>query len=464
MNRLLLPLSLLFFFFAPLSDAHSQQPPRWTSGELHEAIEKLNFLGSALYVAAHPDDENTALIAYLANDLKARSAYLSMTRGDGGQNLAGPEIRELLGLIRTQELLAARRIDGGIQRFTRANDFGYSKHSDETLEIWNKEAVLSDVVWAIRNLRPDIIVNRFDHESAGRTHGHHTASAILSYEAFDLAGDPDAFPEQLQYVEPWQPTRLYYNTSWWAYGSREAFEKIDKSDMAAVDVGVYYPLMGKSNTELSAQSRSMHKSQGFGAYLSRGRDMEYLKILKGNLPEDKNDLFGGINTTWERVPGGAPISALLSEAAREFNFEDPAASVPKLLEVQRMIDRLPDGYWKSVKAKEINRVIQGCLGLYAEAVSSNRTATPGEEVPLALEVVNRSAVEVKLNSMTVLPAGTRINFEAAVLENNRPFTLDTLASLPSEMDYTTPYWLRHPWELGMYQVENQQSIGLPEKD
>ena len=157
----------------------AQQPQKPTASEIYHDLEKLNFLASVLYVAAHPDDENTRLISYLANDMHAKTAYLSLTRGDGGQNLIGPEIRELLGVIRTQELLAARATDGGEQLFTRANDFGYSKHPDETLEIWNKDAVLSDVVRAIRKFKPDVIINRFNHRNPGSTHGHHTASAML---------------------------------------------------------------------------------------------------------------------------------------------------------------------------------------------------------------------------------------------------------------------------------------------
>ena len=281
----------------------AQAPKRATSADIHDDIKRLNVLGSALYVAAHPDDENTRLISYLSNNLRVNTAYLSLTRGDGGQNLIGPEISELLGVIRTQELLMARSLDGGQQFFSRANDFGYSKHPDETLEIGNKDEVLSDVVWTIRNFQPDIIINRFDHKSAGRTHGHHTSSAILSYEAFDLVGDKNAYPEQLEYVDPWQPTRLYFNTSWWFYGSRENFEKADKSKMTGVDVGVYYPLKGKSNNEIAAESRSMHKCQGMGSTSSRGSQTEYLELLKGEMPAAKEDLFAGINTTWTRIEG-----------------------------------------------------------------------------------------------------------------------------------------------------------------
>src|SRR6056297_3455839 len=199
--------------------SNAQTPKKSSPTDIYHAVQKLNFLGTALYIAAHPDDENTRLISYLSNHVHARTGYLSMTRGDGGQNLIGPELRELLGVLRTQELLAARRVDGGEQRFTRAVDFGYSKNPKETLEIWDKEMILGDVVTAIRKFKPDVIVNRFDHRSPGTTHGHHTASAMLSMEAFDLAGDPEAFSDRLENTETWQPKRLFFNTSWWFYGS-----------------------------------------------------------------------------------------------------------------------------------------------------------------------------------------------------------------------------------------------------
>lgn len=438
----------------------AQAPKRWTSGEIHEAIQKLNFLGSALYVAAHPDDENTQLIAYLANEKKANIAYLSMTRGDGGQNLIGTEIAELLGLIRTQELLAARRVDGGNQLFTRANDFGYSKHPDETLRIWNKDAVLSDVVWAIRKWQPDVIINRFEHNSAGETHGHHTSSAILSYEAFDLAGKENVYPEQLAYVKPWQPRRLFFNTSWFFYGSQEAFEKADKSDFIDFEVGVYYPIKGKSNNEIAAESRSMHRCQGMGSIGSRGSSKEYLKILKGDLPKS-NDIFAGINTTWTRVPGGAPIGKILAEVEKEFNYENPGANIPKLIQAYKLIKALPDGYWKGVKKAEIEAVIKACMGLFAEAIAEDYSATPGQQINLNIEVTNRSAVDLALKAITFLPEGKTREINEKI-PFNQPFFSQHRVLIPADADYTTPYWLRKEWELGMYTVENQLLRGLPE--
>ena len=297
------------FVRTSLAQGITIQPKKPTSSQIYEDIKKLNFLGSVLYVAAHPDDENTTAISYFANTVKARTAYLSLTRGDGGQNIVGPELRELLGVIRTQELLAARATDGGEQLFTRANDFGYSKHPDETLAIWNKDEVLSDVVWAIRTFKPDVIINRFNHRTPGTTHGHHTSSAMLSVEAFDLAGDTSKYSDQLQHTDVWQPTRQFFNTSWWFYGSKEAFAKADKSNLIKVDVGTYYPGHGLSNTEISSLSRSQHKSQGFGNTGSRGESDTYFELLRGEMPSNNTCLLytspSPRDATLSRMPSSA---------------------------------------------------------------------------------------------------------------------------------------------------------------
>ncbi|MBK7869710.1 MAG: PIG-L family deacetylase [Saprospiraceae bacterium] len=451
---------LLLILMLAIASAFAQAPKRWTSGDIHEAIQKLNFLGSALYVAAHPDDENTRLIAYLANEVKAETAYLSMTRGDGGQNLIGSEISELLGAIRTQELLAARRIDGGNQMFTRANDFGYSKNAEETLEIWNKDAILSDVIWAIRKWQPDVIINRFDHDGTRPNHGHHTSSAMLSHEAFDLAGKKEIYPEQLKYVQAWQPKRLFLNTTWWFYGSQEAFAKIDKSDMVSFDVGVYYPIKGKSNNEIASESRSMHKCQGFGSAGVRGSELEYLKLLKGDMPKN-NNLFEGINTTWTRVKGGEPIGKILAEVEKEFDYENPAASVPKLLQAYKLINALPDGYWKQVKKSDIEEVIKACMGLYVDVFTRDFSGTPGQEVELNLEVTNRSETDLILESVVILPEGKERVLNEKIAYNTPSYAMHKV-KIPEDIAYTNLYWLDKPWELGRYTVENQQLRGLPE--
>jgi len=465
MSKAYAPLIALLFLLVSIQSASAQAPEKLNSAEIYQRIQKLNFLGSALYVAAHPDDENQRLISYLSNEVKATTTYIAMTRGDGGQNEIGPEIQELLGVIRTQELLKARSVDGGNQHFSRANDFGFSKSPEETLEKWGKEAALSDMVWAIRKWQPDVIVNRFQHEVdprwKGRMHGHHTASAMLSFEAFDKAGDASAFPGQLEYVDTWQPSRLFFNTSWWFYGSRENFEKADKSRMMGVDIGVYYPLLGKSNTEIAAAARSMHKAQGFGDMGTRGSSMEYLELLKGEMPSDKESLFEGINTSWSRVEGGAPVGKLLKQVEASYDFNKPSASVPQLMKAMQMIRELPDGFWKRQKLKEVKAVIQACLGLYLEAVAEESSGTPGGKVALEIETINRADVSVKLKAVRFLPMGkdTMVNTE---LENNIGQKFFKTVVLPENMETTSPYWLKNEWQEGRYTVEDQQMRGLPE--
>jgi LmbE family N-acetylglucosaminyl deacetylase len=453
-------LHLLLFALFSISLITAQQPKKPTSSEIHESIKKLNFLGSVLYIAAHPDDENTRLISYMSNDVKARTAYLSLTRGDGGQNLVGPEIRELLGVIRTQELLAARGTDGGEQLFTRANDFGYSKHPDETLAIWNKKEVLSDVVLAIRQFQPDVIINRFNHRTPGTTHGHHTSSAMLSVEAFDLVGDKNAYPKQLSRTNIWQPQRLFFNTSWWFYGSRENFEKADKSNLLAVDTGVYFPSSGLSNPEIAALSRSQHKSQGFGSTGSRGSQIEYIEIIKGDLPTDKTNIFEGIDTSWNRVEGGKAIGDILYAVEKNYDFKNPSASIPELMRAYLAIQNLENTHWKNIKTNEIKNIIAACAGLYLEVTANSNHATAGAVIDLNLEVINRSNSKIVLSSI-VNPNGIKID-KNITLDNNINFDFKETLAIKTDQQVSTPYWLTKKGTLGMYEVENNNLIGKPE--
>jgi len=446
-----------FFLFISLS---GQAPEKWNSARIYHEIQKLNFLGSVLYLAAHPDDENTRLITYLANHEKANTAYISLTRGDGGQNLISPEIRELLGLIRTQELLGARQIDGGKQFFSRANDFGFSKNPDETFRIWEKEKVMEDLIAVIRYWQPDIIINRFDHRSPGKTHGHHTASAMLGVEVFDMAADPKVFPNQLSRLPLWQPKRLFFNTSWWFYGSQKAFDEADKSKLVQFEVGVYYPLLGKSNNEIAAESRSMHKSQGFGSLGVRGSETEYLELLKGDLPEN-NKLFAGINTTWSRVKGAEKVGMLLKKVENNFSMEKPYAVIPDLLAAMKELEKLEDSYWKREKLRDLKLIIKQSLGLFQEAVASESTATPGEMIKVQMEYIQRSPVKVVLQSLQVLPSlgDTVLNME---MSNNKVFKLAKQIQIPRNIPLTSPYWLTDQWNLGVYTVKDEKLRGLPE--
>ena len=450
----------LLLFLSLSSLLHAQQPAKPNASEIYSQIEKLNFLGSVLYVAAHPDDENTRLISYMANAEHARTAYLSLTRGDGGQNLIGPELREGLGVIRTQELLEARKIDGGQQFFSRANDFGYSKTPDETLQIWNKEDVLGDMVYLIRQFQPDVIINRFDARTPGTTHGHHTASAMLSVEAFDLTNDSQKYPQQLTLVKPWQPKRLFFNTNWWFYGSREKFDKADKSKLYKVSTGVYYQSLGKSNQEIAALSRSRHQSQGFGNTGVRGEDFEYLELLKGADGQNKTDIFEGVDTSWNRVKGGKPIGDLLASVQKQFDFKHPAASIPMLTKAYTMVLALEDNHWKPIKLNEIKNVIAACAGLYLEAVAETAETTPGSTVKLKLEAINRSDVPMQL--LGVKTMATANSIAPTELKPNILNNFETTVQLPQNDGYTQPYWLAEPASVGMYTVSDPKIIGTPD--
>ena len=447
----------LFLFFIQIS--FGQQPVKPNSAAIYNQIEKLNFLGSVLYIAAHPDDENTRLISYLSNEKMARTGYLSLTRGDGGQNLIGPELREQLGVIRTQELLEARKIDGGEQFFSRANDFGYSKHPDETLAIWNEEEVLSDVVWAIRNFKPDVIINRFNHENPGTTHGHHTASAMLSVAAFDLASDKNKFSEQLSYTQIWQPKRMFFNTSSWFYKDKAAFKK-DISSFTTFDTGVYYPLKGVSNNELASIASSQHLCQGFGRLTSRGEQVEYVKLLKGAPLKDTSDIFSGINTTWNRLKNGGDIGGILYEIENNFDFINPSKHLPKLMNAYEKIQQLENNHWREIKEKEIKTIIEACAGLYLEASALYSSGIPNSSMLIDFEVLNRSDVNIELTAVKSVIDQRTISKEVELMPNIKINFQESI--FLKTTNFSDPYWLRNQATMGMYAVAQQDLIGKPE--
>ena len=450
---------LLFLPFVSFSQA-SRPPVFYASQGQPDAaqillkLKKLNFLGSVLYMAAHPDDENTNIIAYLSNDRLATTGYLSLTRGDGGQNLIGPEIRELLGLIRTQELLAARRIDGGQQFFTRAIDFGFSKSADEAFEIWGKEAVLSDAIKVIRQFQPDIIITRFPpDERAG--HGHHTASAIVAGEAFDLAARPDVFPDQVREYGTWQVKRLLTNTGrWWNRSINESTPGI-----ITLDVGGYNATLGKSYSEISALSSSQHKSQGWGRRGERGYRPEFLEPMKGE--QAKKNIFEGIDTTWSRIPGGAKIQSLVNRAVAEFNSTNPAASVPLLLQIRKEITGLSKGVWRERKLREVEQLVADCLGLFIEVTASDYQGSPGRPASASVEIINRSNNKLTLTDVNVQGLRWDTVFSAA-LNSNKPVNIELRAPVDGDAGFSDPYWLRAPHSTGLYTVGDKSKVGMPQ--
>lgn len=430
----------------------AQPEPALSASQILHRIQKLKVLGSVLYIAAHPDDENTRLITYLANDKLYRTAYLSLTRGDGGQNLIGDEQGIELGLIRTQELLAARRIDGGEQFFTRAFDFGFSKNPDETFEKWNKEKILSDVVWVIRNYRPDVIITRFPTTGEGG-HGHHTASAILAVEAFRAAADPKRFPEQLKWVQPWQAKRILWNT--FSFGS---VNTTDPSQFK-VNAGGYNSLLGKSYGELAAESRSQHKSQGFGSAAARGDSYEYFKVLGGEAPQ--NDVLDGVNTSWNRIgKDGAAIEKLITDIENKFDYTAPQKSVAALVQLYKELDKIKSSsYWVPQKLKEVQQLIMWCSGLFIDAWTHQPYAVQTGNVDIQVAVNNRTGVPANLINITVEDQNLAPNTQ---LDKNKNYVFSKSIIVPLTKAISQPYWLREKKEEYTYTVKDQLLIGIPD--
>jgi LmbE family N-acetylglucosaminyl deacetylase len=431
-------------------------PPPMNAAEIQLALQKLNILGRVLYVAAHPDDENTNLMALWSNGSLYDTAYLSVTRGDGGQNLIGPELGERLGFIRTHELLAARRIDHANQFFTRAVDFGFSKSAPETLKIWDREKILADVVWTIRKWKPDVVVTRFSPED-DKTHGHHTSSAILAREAFTTAADPKRFPEQLAFVEVWKPTRLVWNTSPFFFQNRNI--PFDPAGLATLEAGGFNPLLGKAFTEIAAAALSMHKSQGVGSPPRRGARKEYFKLLEGAPMTD--ELFAAVDTSWARVPKSAAIAGKVKDLIATYSPADPAGSVPKLLELRKELGKAEKNDWFTTKMGEVDALIAACLALHLESSTTSAVVSPGQSFPIKFDAINRSKVPAQLLEARTPVSGEQLRLDIP-LPQDQFVSKDLSPTLPKTVGFTQPYWLRKPPALGTYVVDDQKLIGLPE--
>lgn len=421
------------------------------SPQIVQRIQKLKVLGSVLYVAAHPDDENTRLITYLANDRLYRTGYLSLTRGDGGQNLIGDEQSIELGLIRTQELLAARRIDGGEQFFSRAYDFGFSKNPEETFQKWNREKVLSDVVWMIRKFQPDVIITRFPVTGEGG-HGHHTASAILANEAFTAAADPNQFKDQLKYVKPWQAKRILWNT--FNFGGNNT---TDPSQFN-INVGGYNSLLGKSYGEIAAESRSQHKSQGFGSAATRGDSYEYFKTTGGEAP--KKDLLEGVDISWNRIgKNGQAIEKMIAAIESKFDITAPEKTVTQLVALYKLLGQAGTHYWVEKKMAEVQQLIALCSGLYMDAYTNQAFAVQTESVMVNTVLNNRLGADATIKSIAIEGNINNIN---QPLGRNKNLAFDTKINVPLQKPITQPYWLNDKKEEGLFYVADQQLIGVPD--
>ncbi len=449
-------------------------PVTASSADIYQQLKKLNVLGSVLYIAAHPDDENNGLLPYLAKEKLYRTAYLSLTRGDGGQNLIGPEQGIELGMIRTHELMAARAIDGSEQYFTRAYEFGFSKSSEEALRVWDRVQVLADVVWMIRSLQPDIIIARFPPD-ARAGHGHHAASAIIANEAYIAAADSTKFTEQFKYgVKPWRAKRLVWNT--FNFGRTNTIS----DNQLKMEVGAYNPLLGKSYGELGGEARSMHKSQAEGRPRRRGEVFEYFAHVAGD--SAKTDIMEGVNTNWSRLTqkkemtlvgsnGKETIVQLSSEAditfiqntiqeiIDQYDFKQPDKSVPKLVQLyRRMYSKLPAGAWRIQKLKEVQEIIEYASGLFVEAFTQQETALKGDSVRVNFFVNKRSDVNAIIRSMRFVGGEDTVVMQAT--EKNKNYQYTRILVSDKGPEYTQPYWLRKTKTTdGMFTVDDQMDIG-----
>ena len=427
------------------------------SAEIFTQLKQMEVLGSVLYIAAHPDDENNAFLPYLTKERHYRTAYLSLTRGDGGQNLIGKEQGVELGLIRTQELLAARMQDGAEQYFSSAYEFGFSKSAKEALAIWDHQKVLSDVVWVIRKFQPDVIITRFPGD-ARAGHGHHAASSIIAQEAYLAAADPTQFTEQFKYgVQPWKAKRILWNT--FNFGTVNT----TNDNQLKIEVGGYNPVIGKSYGEIGAEARTMHKSQGEGRPRRRGSYFEFFQHLNGD--SAKVDIMDGVVTNWSRL--NAPkIQSKIQQIISAYKIEQPAAIVPGLVDLYQQVNRLPNSHWKEYQLNIIQSTIESASGLLVEATTTKQQVIPESELTIQVLVNQRSNVTTSLAKMQLL--SNQIVLKDTSLQTNLVANQSQQKSytikVPATQSISQPYWLVNPKTEGMFDVQDQTMIGKAENE
>ncbi len=419
---------------------------------IYAGIKKLGVMGSVLYIAAHPDDENNSFLPYLTKEKNYRTAYLSLTRGDGGQNLIGKEQGIELGLIRTQELLAARRIDGAEQYFSTAYEFGFSKSADEALTIWDHQKVLSDVVWVIRQYQPDIIITRFPGD-ARAGHGHHAASSIIANEAYLAAADPTQFPEQLKLgVTVWKAKRILWNT--FNFGTVNT----TNNNQFKLEVGGYNAIEGKSYGEIGAEARTMHKSQGEGRPRRRGASAEFFETTGGEAPT--KELMDGIDISWSRL-GATTIQSDINKMIQQFQIDQPSTIVPSLVALYTKVKALPNSVWRNYELQQIQSLIKDAAGIFIEASTQKAQVIPGENLGLQVLINQRSSVNTQLLNLQLPGKDSSLQKN---LNYNQNITVDYSFKVDPSTPISQPYWLVEPKTEGMFIVNNYQQIGKAEND
>lgn len=437
-------------FYTVFCSAQQVRPSK--SSEIYRELKTLKHLPKVLYLAAHPDDENTGLLSWLINDQNVETGYLSLTRGDGGQNLLGTEQGAALGLIRTHELLEARKLDGAQQFFTRAIDFGFSKNTTDTFKQWDENSIIADVVWVIRKFRPDVIICRFP-PTAAAGHGQHAASAVVAEKAFKLAGDKTAFPNQLKYVNVWQPKRVLWNT--FRFGATNTTAE----NQLKVTVGQYDAQLGMGYGELAGLSRSLHKSQGAGTQSVAGIKTEYFSHVIGE--PAKTTLFDGITKTWTSQ-GSADIDQSVDKIISDFNFNEPDLSLPALLALRKKVAALKDVELKSDKLKSLDNIILSCAGFMGEVVTNQAEAVAGESHNFRLNLISRATNPVVLEDVKWLSQSENLNRK---LSKDSLTTIQHDIQIPADAALTEPYWLaKAPTNAATFSVPSDTLIGLPEAE
>lgn len=445
MKRILITLALAGI----CSVANAQQVRPGNSGFIYHEIAQLNNLTNVLYFAAHPDDENTRFLAWMVNDQHIRTAYLSLTRGDGGQNILGSEQGAALGLIRTYELLEARKLDGAGQYFTRAVDFGFSKNYDETFKHWDSTKLIQDAVRIIRDFRPDVIICRFP-PNAQAGHGQHAASAIIAEAAFRAAGNKTKFPEQLVNGKAWQPKRILFNA--YRFGSSNT----TREDMFKLEVGNYSPAIGMGYGELAGISRSIHRSQGAGTPSVPGVQKEYFTVVNGEPIE--SSLFDGIDITWNRVDR-PEIGKHITEILNRFDFKHPEASLPALLELKEEIATVKNKYWREQKTEELNQIILHCAGLMAEVFTKQPEAVAGDTLSVTMNIIARADIPVRVKNIKLIGPDSATNIK---LVKDSLYSFNYQITLPDTVPYTEPYWLSIAQkEAAHFELPNDEVLSYP---
>jgi len=463
LHRLALGLIILVAMTSAARSATAEAPPmpgHPPSLSLERGLRRLGVVGSVLYLGAHPDDENRALLTFLSKEMLLRTAFLSLTRGDGGHRPDSTERGEDAGVLRTQELLAARRADGAVQYFTRARDFGYTRSADETLRVWGRAAILADVVGVIRHFRPDVIITRFSPELPD-AHGHHTAAGRLALEAFHAAADPGYRPGPPgQELAPWQARRILWNRS---ASSLRADE--DVSDLIRLEVDAGEPGLGQSYAELTGDGAGGSRPPA-GETGKRANAVEHFKLLSeanGALPA--SSVFEGLSLSWARWKGTAGFRRLLARVERELDRERPEQIIPGLVQVDRALEEMPDPHWREIKRAEVRDLVLACTGLDAQVTAADFRAVPGTTLAVGARVRNPSSARVHLHDVRFFAGSRSLPAEGDPPSLPAPLGfLETKQSvrLPADVPLTSPAWLALPPEPGRYQPAGRSSIAPAE--